>query len=609
MKQKLLHFFHQKKTLWQDPKKRIILIIVVFVLGIFSYRIAQGIFSGNGDTQQKKNKEVTVQSVKELAVKSQTIQATGVVESVDQVELKSEVSAKISKINVTLGQQIKHGQTIATFYNKDVYASRQDASARVLASQATLDQFQATLDAQESRLKELQKGPRKEELAISQTAVTNAQLSLNEANNNVAIIQDKVQEDLDTTLSSSVSVLRQSVQTAVDTLYNASNIQYSYFVGSTQEASSIKLAKEKAIRILLGQANAGDWLTQYIAELNGGIKGYLDSIAFSPTVDTVLDREGEVLLGIQATMELYNSIPLVEKMSDSDIALIATEKARLQSAFTAAMAAVNAIETEVTTNKSSIQNANTALVNAQNALETTQKQLQLVQAGASQEQIDAQVSAVKQAQANVRAQQAQLLSARASVSLASAQVDKTIIKSPISGRIATLPIRRDELVSPGSVIASVINNNALQIKTFIDSSQLPIVSVNQEARINNVATGTISFISPAIDPTTGKVEIIIVVDNSVETPLVVGQYVDVTITSTNTDIQAIQAVLPLQSVYITENGTYVFTVNNEHIVEQHDVVLGRVRGKEVEIIQGLENITDIIPSVRDLEAGMKVTVK
>lgn len=606
---KIISFFHTKKHWWENPKKRVALIIGVFILGIFTYRIAQGVFSGNPEETITKSNKVSVQTIAALSTKDETIKASGIVESVDQVELRSEVSARVATVAVSLGQKVKPGQTLVTFYNKDAAASYQDAAARVQAALATRDQFQATLDAQKTRLSELLRGARPEEVDIANQSVINAENALGEAKKSQEKAIYKAEEDLKKTISSSISAMKRSVQSAIDTLYSASNIQYNYFVGNDQDDISIKNTKEQAVYVLLGQKDAGSWNARYIVELKGGVKGELALANQDTPVEDVIIIADKTIMAIESVMALYDVIPLVPEMTTADITLILNEKQRLHNELSAVIAAKNAIDSQLVINENALQAASAAVVNAQSGVDSAKKQQLLVQAGASTEQIRAQEAAVKQAEASLRAQNAQLLSATAAVTAASAQIDKRVIKSPISGSIATLPVRKDELVSPGSVVASVVNSDILQVKTYIDSSQLAAVSKDATAIIDGRVSGTIHFIAPAIDLSTGKVEVIILVDNNDTRPLVVGQYVDVAIDGTQQEEQTIQALLPLDALFITETEASVFTVNEENIVEQVPVFLGKVRGTRVEILAGVSDDMMIITSVRDVKVGQHVEIK
>ena len=235
--------------------------------------------------------------------------------------------------------------------------------------------------------------------------------------------------------------------------------------------------------------------------------------------------------------------------------------------------------------------------------------MQLVKAGAAPEHITAQEASLRQAEASYRAQLAQLRSAQASVGSAADQVQKTIITAPISGKISTLPVRVGELASPGAVVTSIVNTNALKVTAYIDSSQLSYIRQGAAVTIGNNATGTVTFISPAIDPLTRKVEVAIsVAEQQTNAPLVVGQYVDVAIDAAEADRTMLQAILPLQAVEVTPEGTAVFIIE-DNMVKAVPVELGRVRGKSVEVIAGLEDAHNVISSVRGLEVGETVTAK
>ena len=293
-------------------------------------------------------------------------------------------------------------------------------------------------------------------------------------------------------------------------------------------------------------------------------------------------------------------------MASVDAVNLATEKASVDALITITDGSNQGIAALQAANNSIIAGVETQLTQAESGLALAQQQLELTLAGATAEQIQAQESQLQQAQGGVLSHQAQIKSARASVAAVQAQISKTIVRSPIAGTIATLTLKAGELVSPGALVASVVNTDGLQVKAFIDSTKRSVIDKGSSVVIEDVYTGVVTNISPSIDPLTKKVEVLIAIDNSQDLPLVVGQFVDVTIEFTETAKETNSLFLPLQAVRVGQDQASVFLVNEEGMVEDQGVVLGVVIGDQVEVLDGLTDTVEIISSVRGLETGERV---
>lgn len=106
--------------------------------------------------------EESIPAVKLIAVGDFREQKTvrvegGTVQSLDQADLKSQISAQITAINVKLGDQVRAGQIIMQLQNGDISAQLEQARAR---------------------LDELKKGARDEELNLARTADNEAKAAL-----------------------------------------------------------------------------------------------------------------------------------------------------------------------------------------------------------------------------------------------------------------------------------------------------------------------------------------------------------------------------------------------------------------------------------------------
>ena len=101
----------------------IIAVVVMIIAGRVSSR-------GNAaDSNETNIKKVSLIDVSNFSDNTSKISADGVVESVSQVDLRSQISAPLATVNVSVGDYVSAGQTIAIMQNADVRALLDQARA------------------------------------------------------------------------------------------------------------------------------------------------------------------------------------------------------------------------------------------------------------------------------------------------------------------------------------------------------------------------------------------------------------------------------------------------------------------------------------------------
>lgn len=507
------------------------------------------------------------------------ITTTGQVESLGQVELKSQVSARVNRVNFSVGDWVNAGQVIAIFENGDIAGQ--------------LLQAQAGLDAQLAALAEMQKGARAEQIQIAQTAVNSAQSSLADAQQNLENTKNKAEVDLNNVYSSAYTSLQTAANSGKKALLTLTDIQKAHFVSLDQESLNVKGAKEEAILAFLGEPFARDHSTYTVSLLNGGIYGQIKSL--SPSSHSEIERLlTESLSALKIVKNALDVIPTLNTFSVAESANLATERATMAGQITAVSASVSSLSAQKAVNQNLIAAAKTNVNMAKNALQSAQDQLNLTLAGASEEQ--------------VAAQQARVKSARGTVAQVAAMYEKTVVRSPIDGKIAVLPIRVGELVSPGQVVAMVVNDSGLEIKASIDSNDLNKINVGDKVLIENDEEGSVIRISPSIDPATKKVQVDIAVTNPGNSTLVIGQFVNIEIIFNQDSQDDNTYLIPLTAIKNESQGAFVFLVDDQQKIFQLAVELGQVIGEKVEVLSGLEPEMMIVDSVRGLVVGQQVEI-
>lgn len=236
--------------------------------------------------------------------------------------------------------------------------------------------------------------------------------------------------------------------------------------------------------------------------------------------------------------------------------------------------------------RSAIDGAITALTTAKNATEKAR----LSASGSGSSAADAQVKI-----------------ALGSLQAAQANYQKTIIRTPIGGVVNAFYLNAGDYVSPGQPAGIVANNNGLQIKTFVSEADSASLNVGDAVTIEGNATGVITAKAAALDPTNGKVAIVVGVNEA--SGLTNGATVSVTFSQISKVETTDRILVPLSALKITATGTSVFTVSEESKLVAVPVTQGQLYGENIELTSGVTKETRIVVDARGLKEGQSVTIK
>ncbi len=206
------------------------------------------------------------------------------------------------------------------------------------------------------------------------------------------------------------------------------------------------------------------------------------------------------------------------------------------------------------------------------------------------------------------ANSAALTQALGAVRAAQAQYEKTLVRTPISGVVNALYIKRGDFVAPQADAAVIANNNGKQVAGAITEADSQTIKIGDVVHFDDVATGTVTAIAGAVDPKTGKVAIKMSVSNP--ELLTTGTTVSVSFADTGTNTSPVETpiIIPLTAVKLMADSAVVFTINSESKLEARIITLGRVLGDTIIVTEGLTKLDTIVVDVRGRKAGETVTV-
>ncbi len=229
------------------------------------------------------------------------------------------------------------------------------------------------------------------------------------------------------------------------------------------------------------------------------------------------------------------------------------------------------------------------------------------------QQLDAQVATVGQYEGAIKTDQA-------SIDNAKLQLVYCKITAPISGRIGL------RLVDPGNIVHASDTNGLLVITQMqpitvvftLPEDNLPPVLKKLRAgaamsvdaynrdRSQKLASGRLLTADNEIDPNTGTLKLKAVFENHANT-LFPSQFVNVRLLL---EVEHKQVIVPSVAIQRGSQGTFVFVVKPDHVVELRPVKTGITEGSDTSIDKGVQAGELVVTDGADkLQPGSRVTVR
>jgi len=208
-----------------------------------------------------------------------------------------------------------------------------------------------------------------------------------------------------------------------------------------------------------------------------------------------------------------------------------------------------------------------------------------------------------------------ILVAKASLNQAQSALEKTIVRSPISGTINDIDIEKGDFVSVFETAVVVSNSDALEVTAFITEDDKRAVGVGAKALIGGKFGGIVSEVAPALDKKTKKIEIKVAIVDS-ETDFIEGESVELEVERSYIAIDGVkEIIIPISALKITTDGVFVFTVDDilpreqgENKLVAHPVFVGSIVGNGIIIFSGITSDMEIVLDARGLNEGQEVIV-
>lgn len=202
--------------------------------------------------------------------------------------------------------------------------------------------------------------------------------------------------------------------------------------------------------------------------------------------------------------------------------------------------------------------------------------------------------------------------AKAQTQLIQAQIGKTTVRAPFSGKIGLRSISPGTYVTPATLIAKLVSTNPLKITFSIPEKYATEISKNNTItftvpNVKETFTAKIYALEPSIEATTRTLQIRALTDNS-NGKLLPGTFANIELPLKNIKDAII---IPTEAIVPIQDGKKVFIANNGKAKEVKVETLTRT-DKDVVITSGLKIgdtvLTSGVMSLKD-EADIKIMVK
>lgn len=390
------------------------------------------------------------------------IKASGQVKASESVDLSLAISGKVKSVSAQVGDKIKAGQVILELENADLVAQLAQAQA-VLNKQLAgntpeyIAQLQAALDKANNDLMQVQgEGDGAENSKLVRNAYDDAYANL-----------QSVQVVLSTSLTAADNIL------GVDNTLSNDSFKDNL---STQDTDKLMIAKSKYV----SAKEAKNDFDQKFNVLSGSSDHKaIDAEIISSKTALLLMRDL-----LSATTNMLNATPAIGKITNDSLNGMKASIENARANTTAKYAAILAQEHSLSTARDNYISLKSVADRAQAALNDAKNPPRDVDTASS----------------------------RALVSLAAANYDKTIMRSPIDGVITKQDAKVGGMISPSVPLVSVINTDQYQIDVLLSEADMARVKVGDKAEItldsfgdNEIFSATVVKIDPAGQSVNGVV--------------------------------------------------------------------------------------------------------
>ncbi|MFA5211638.1 MAG: HlyD family efflux transporter periplasmic adaptor subunit [Patescibacteria group bacterium] len=478
----------KKKKKWYKKKKIIIPAILVLLLIILFFYFGKDKNAPSYETYKVTRGDLV-----------QTVDATGNVESADEIDLRFESVGKVARIYKNTNDQVKQDDLIMELENGDMSARLAQANATLLKAEANLkkvlsgetnsyiEQLEAKYTQAEANLQQV-KAATSDEIANAEAILATAEnnLKLAEGGEDSIIVKNAYED-----LTAQIQLAQDSVSNA---LFKADNIlgvdndlandSFEDYL-SSMDKSKLLVAENKYRQAKIARDD---------------IDEKVSAILFSPfDYEKINSFSSDILADLTIVKDM---LVAVSQMLNSTVAIGNLSQTELDSMKTG----IQSVRTDLSSNNVSLINYVQAISDAKNSYESYKiayekaksnliniKSKALADVAAYEALVSQSLASYTDAknparEEDVLSAEAGVSEAKAGVSQAVASLNKTKLFAPIDGILGKINVKAGEYSSASDIAAKIINPH-FEIKVDVPETDIIKIKIGDSAQINLDAYG------------------------------------------------------------------------------------------------------------------------
>lgn len=409
-----------------------LLLIILVGLGVVSFWVYKNYF-------KKEIPKILLFQVQRGSLQ-ELVKVRGEAAAQKEVELEFPFSGIVDEIFVKEGEKLEKGETLARLEKKELELEK--------------NELEAVLGQSRAGLEKLLKGAMLEEIAVSQTKVSNAQKALQDQQVNFANVSQKAQTDLANVYSNVKNVLYDSFTKADDAVNKQTDDMF-----TEDFSSSPQIAFNTLLQLEVDSENqrltAGKILATFKSELD---KLSSDYDALDKELTQAKDRLALIRDFLLKLTDAVNSAAgLSSTLSTSYKTSLNTARNQINTALSSIDSQQQSIASQKITNKNNTSSTQTKVNEAQAALDLAQSELSLLKAPARQE--------------DIKIAEAKIQEIKSRMDTINDKIEKSTLSAPFSGVVKKIHLEEKEVFQPGK---SAISLSAEGFKIQADVSELEI---------------------------------------------------------------------------------------------------------------------------------------
>ncbi len=591
-----------KKKKWYK-RKMLYFLIVVFLL------VGGGIYA----KFFKPAPPIEYETVKvEKGSLEQTVDATGNVESANEVSLSFEAGGKVASILKNIGDEVKKDDIIANLELNVLNAGISQASASVEKAKADVDRMKAGnteeyLNSMKAKVDQAQ-ATLDQIKATYADSIFNAESAIETAENNLKLAEGGEESEIVEDSYFDMVTLLFSIQTTLSkSLTEADNILGIDNTLANDEFDDVLSALSSS---KLNEAN-----NKYLVAKGAKNEADLQMNPLSPDsshdiIDWAADVTDEALVTMKELLftvsEVLNNTVPIGDLSQSELSTlktgIQTVRTEVSTQYTALINQVQAIKSAKNSYSSYLIAHNKAVSNLENLKTKRDADIMVYEALLAQSEANYEDAKNPPRQVDLASLEASVTAAQASLAQAAANRDKAVLKSPVDGIIGKIDIKVGEYVGSQNDVVKIISP-MFEVKVDIPETDITKVKKDNIAKVTLDAYGDdVKFEAQVIEIEKGETVIQDVV------------YYTVTLTlEDREDNYEILNGMTANVIFFTNKKNNVLFVPTRTIISdgsrKYVRVLENNEVREVDVVTGLKGDNCLIEVFSGLKDGQEIVIK